>query len=506
MSEGGAAARRAFLAALDARFRESDDGVAIEETPAARTVRVPMSSTEPDAGGLEAVLEASRWLAVRDLDARDLERERALGRLLLDVGQTCLAATDVDGLARRVLAGLVMNLDAVSGWMGFPEAGGAERVYDPMGPMASPGAVSETARALSLGVPDGGIAAVGEAAGANLPGGAAGGQGLFAPFSTGGSRGWLLLVGPPGRGLPQDAEAVLAPAGALVGLTLSRLAALDALRAANADLERKVDERTAELRREKETLEARVKDRTHDLDDAKRATVDAERRLLDRERDEGVQRLAAGLAHELNNPIGAVRANLDFVADGLRRLAQGKDPDAASEAEEMLAAVLDSVRDAERVSKSVRSLFGEAAGSRRAAVRTPLAAAVRDALKAFCAATPGVPTPVLVERVGVFCGVPPAECARWLFRLLTILSAGRRPRVRIELDRDEDGPRLDVEVDHALTTGAAEALADLAREIAHAGGRLDAVTKPGAGRVRILLPPALGESMSLPAPAEGVVP
>jgi signal transduction histidine kinase len=395
-----------------------------------------------------------------------------------------------------------MNLDAVTGWIGLPDPAGGERVFDPMGPAPDGAAVAETAQALGLGVADGQTAPVGAVTSAGLPGGAAGGQGLFTPFATGGGRrGWLLLVGPPDRGLPADAEAVLAPAGAFVGITLSRLAAVRQLRDANSDLERKVEERTAELRSEKESLADRVRERTRELEQAKRATVDAERRLLDRERTEGVHRLAAGLAHEVNNPIGAVRANLEYVADGLRRLGPGLDPAAKAEVEDLLSAVTDAARDSERVSASVRSLFGDAAASRRAAIKTPVAAAVRDALRAYEQATPGVPPPVLVEREGVFCGIPPGECARWLFRLLTVLAVGRRPVVRVEVDRCEDGPRLSMEVDQPFATGGEEAVSVLTREVEKAGGRLEVAATAKRTVARLVLPRAVGEDSKPPAPS-----
>jgi signal transduction histidine kinase len=305
-------------------------------------------------------------------------------------------------------------------------------------------------------------------------------------------------VGPPDRGLPADAEAVLAPAGAFVGITLLRLAAVRQLRDANADLERKVEERTSELRREKDSLADRVRERTRELEQAKRATVDMERRLLDRERQEGVHRLAAGLAHEVNNPIGAVRANLEFVADGLRRLS-GSVPAARTEVEDLLSAVTDAARDTERVATSVKGMFGEAATSRRAAVKTPLAAAVRDALRAYEQSAPGNPPPVLVEREGVFCGVPPGECARWTFRLLTVLAVGRRPIVRVEVDRCEDGPRMSVEVDQPFATNGEEAVAVVSREVERAGGRLEVSATAKRTLARVVLPRAVGEETRAPS-------
>ena len=493
--EGATAARRQFLAALDARFRGGADGVPIAEAAPTRSIQVPVSSNDPDAGGLLAALETSRWLAVRDLDVRELQRERALGRLLLDLGHLCLAANDVESLSRSVLASLVMNLDAVTGWVGLPDGAGGERVFDPMGPAHDPSGIAETAHCLGMGVPDGRAAPVGAGTTSSFPGGAAGGLGLFLPFGAGGGRrGWLLLVGPPTKGLPADAEAVLAPAGAFLGLTLSRLSAVAQLRTANSLLEQKVDERTHELRREKESLENRVGERTRELERAKQSTVDMERKFLDRERAEGVHRLAAGLAHELNNPVGAVKANLDFLREGLARVATGDGRIAPDEVADLLAAVEDARRDTDRVATSITSLFGEATNARRAAVRTSLAAAARDALKSWAEATPGAPVPKLVELEPVSVGVPPGECARWLFRLLTLLGRVRSAAMKVEIGRSPDGPRVGLEVDQPLPTDATATLESLAKEVSKAGGRLEAGGTGKRTLVRVVFPRALGET------------
>ena len=496
-SEGAAAARRQFLTELDARFRGGTDGVPIGAAPAPRTVVVPVSSNDPDAGGLQAAMEASRWLAVRDLDVRELQRERAIGRLLLDLGQLCLSATDIEALSRTVLAMLVMNLEAVTGWIGVPDGHGGERVFDPMGPAPSGGAVAETASCLGMGVPDGRVAPIGHATSSGFPGGAAGGEGLFLPFAAGGGRrGWLLIAGPPKQSLPEDAEAVLAPAGAFLGLTLSRIAAAAQLRAANALLEQRVEERTQELRREKEHLEARVQERSRDLERAKQATVEAERRLLDRERAEGVHRLAAGLAHEINNPVGALRANLDFIREGLGRIASGAGSASSDEIADLVAAVEDARADAVRVSSSVQSLFGEAATARRAAVRTMLGSAAREALRAWREATPGALEPRVVEQEGVAAGIAPAECARWIFRVLTLLGRGRAPAIRLEIDRGSDGPRLAIDVDQSLPTDASAGLEALAKEVTKAGGRLEAGATSRRSRVRFVFPRPVGETLA----------
>ena len=159
-----------------------------------------------------------------------------------------------------------------------------------------------------------------------------------------------------------------------------------------------------------------------------------------------------------------------------------------------MAAVEDARKDTDRVAQSVRSLFGEAASSRRAAVRTSLASAAREALRSWREATPGAPEPRLVETEAVSVGIAPAECARWLFRLLTVLGRGNSPAVRVEIDRGDEGPRLAVDVDQPLPADAAAALEPLAREVAKAGGRLEARGTARSAAVRFLFPRALGEA------------
>ncbi len=495
--EEGEDARRRFLAALDASLPSSPDAAPLSAAAPRRSLTISGVVSEPDAAGLETALEASRWLAVRDLDVRDLQRERALGRLLLDLGHLCASATDIEAVTRSVLATLVMNLDAVTGWAGMPEATGGERVYDPMGPCLEGSAVAETAHFLAVGLPDGRLAPVGAAATAGFPGGAAGGEGLFQSFSVGGGRrAWMLLVGPPARGLPPDAAAVLAPAGAFLGLTVARLSALLQLRASNVMLEQKVEERTLELRREKETLEVRVRDRTRELEEAKRATLDAERRLLDRERTEGVHRLAAGLAHELNNPVGAIRANLEFLREGVERLRAG--PPSPEDVGELAAALDDAWRDVERVTASTRALFGEAASSRRAARGAPLAPAVRAALRSYAQAVPRSRSPKLLEREVVAVGVPPAECARWVFRLLTALGPAAAAAV-VAVGGGEAGPELRVSVDGDHPAGPAPAFAGVGQEVSRAGGRLEARSAGRRTLIRVAFPRALGEAQPAPA-------
>jgi hypothetical protein len=192
--------------------------------------------------------------------------------------------------------------------------------------------------------------------------------------------------------------------------------------------------------------------------------------------------------------VGAVKANLDFLRDGLARIAGGDGRVASDELADLLAAVQDARQDTDRVAASIASLFGEASNSRREAVRTSLTAAARDALKSWAEATPGAPIPKLVELEPVSVGVPPGECARWLFRLLTLLGRVRSANMKIEIGRTADGPRVGLEVDQPLPTDANATLESLAKEVAKAGGRLEAGGTGKRTLVRVVFPRALGET------------
>ncbi|MFT3842036.1 MAG: HAMP domain-containing sensor histidine kinase [Myxococcaceae bacterium] len=63
--------------------------------------------------------------------------------------------------------------------------------------------------------------------------------------------------------------------------------------------------------------------------------------------------LAAGVAHEINNPLGYLRANLEFIQLELKKL-QGINP-------ELLAAISDAIDGSERIASAVQaaSLFGQ---------------------------------------------------------------------------------------------------------------------------------------------------
>ncbi len=331
-----------------------------------------------------------------------------------------------------------------------------------------------------------------------LPGAQDGSSGLLVPFTgAGATAGWIVL--------PPSTASILVTTGAFLELASARLAALQQLRDANVELERRVEVRTRELREEKQNLEDRVRERTSQLEAAKRATVDAERRLFDRERSEGVRRLAAGLAHEVNNPLAAIRANLDFLGESMERL-RALGGAAALEADDLASAVADARTDVVRVSESVLSLFGDAAVSRRSAHRTALGPVVRDTVTAFGRATPDAPVPRLDEGEAVLVGLAPAECARWVFRVLTCLAEGSRAALEVSIDATGEGPCVTVASKDRHDVPHDAALAHLANDVEACGGRLRLERTEAGARVRLVLPRALGQSVAPVAVPREVAP
>ncbi len=100
-----------------------------------------------------------------------------------------------------------------------------------------------------------------------------------------------------------------------------------------------------------ETLEARVEERTEEL-------KAAQSQLIHNEKMVGLGQLVAGVAHELNNPIGFVHANLQLIDERIQRLTQS-DPNSpqAERAREALTKLLSRSREGtERVKKIVEDL------------------------------------------------------------------------------------------------------------------------------------------------------
>ncbi|HEX9288503.1 MAG TPA: ATP-binding protein [Anaeromyxobacteraceae bacterium] len=127
------------------------------------------------------------------------------------------------------------------------------------------------------------------------------------------------------------------------------------LRFRNADLVNRLSAFAGEL-------EARVKERSAELEAALSREREAEQRLARAARLAALGSIAAGVAHEINNPLTYVGSNLRFVADELARGAVDAEGRAA-----MLDALRDAGDGAERVRVIVRQLTDLARVDRRGA-------------------------------------------------------------------------------------------------------------------------------------------
>ena len=118
-----------------------------------------------------------------------------------------------------------------------------------------------------------------------------------------------------------------------IGLAIENARFFDALKRTNEELEQIVEERTAALR-------------------------ETQLKLSQAEKMAALSRLVAGVAHEINNPLGALKSNLDLLMQMFDRVAAGTDRPAEESAlfESMTSLGQTSVQACGRIGAVVRSL------------------------------------------------------------------------------------------------------------------------------------------------------
>ncbi|NIV49436.1 MAG: GAF domain-containing protein, partial [Gammaproteobacteria bacterium] len=106
-----------------------------------------------------------------------------------------------------------------------------------------------------------------------------------------------------------------------------------------------------EIAKLNETLEARVEERTGEL-------RETQAQLTQAEKMKSLGQLVAGVAHELNNPIGFVHANLQLLDEYIKKLVEGQGTEADTQrVQEAITKLLERSREGtERVKKIVQDL------------------------------------------------------------------------------------------------------------------------------------------------------
>ena len=195
-----------------------------------------------------------------------------------------------------------------------------------------------------------------------------------------------------------------------------------------------------EIAKLNETLEARVEERTAELRDTQTQLVQAEKM-------KSLGQLVAGVAHELNNPIGFVHANLQLLDEYIAKLlAPGRSAQETTKAREAIAKLLVRSREGtERVKKIVQDLR---TFSRMDQAELQDANLNEEIERTLALMEPRFKTAIAVERD--FGTLPRVRCYPgqlnqvFLNLLMNACDAiGKKGKIRIRTRRGSDGVRLE---------------------------------------------------------------
>lgn len=109
---------------------------------------------------------------------------------------------------------------------------------------------------------------------------------------------------------------------------------------------------TEELKKSKEILEERVKERTKKLEETILQLTQTQKQLIQSEKMASLGIMAAGIAHEINNPLSFVQSNLTIIKEYLSEI-EIKDKELLSE---LKSAIDESLEGTKRISSIVKGL------------------------------------------------------------------------------------------------------------------------------------------------------